>query len=59
VTFEEVLRNERAKFSSSSLLKQELNDRVAKKLTSRLQDLEGKSTKSDTSIIFLCSWNVS
>ena len=44
VTFEEVLRDERAKLSSSSLLKQELNDRVAKKLSSRLQDLEGKST---------------
>ncbi|KAH7434232.1 hypothetical protein KP509_06G006600 [Ceratopteris richardii] len=40
MTFEEALNKYSAQFSSSSLLKQELEGRVAQKLTGRIQELE-------------------
>ncbi|MCO5585700.1 hypothetical protein L7F22_039636 [Adiantum nelumboides] len=40
VTFEEVLSNHSAQFSSSTLLKQELEGRIGQKLSRRMQELE-------------------
>lgn len=42
MTFEEVLSNHH-KLSSSAALKQELKDRVGRKLSRRMQELEGVS----------------